>query len=107
MKDLNLPVGLEKSFFAAAGRHGATAGQCRDLGGSEVFARSCVFCHPYGGNAIDPSLPLEDAPELGSYYSFKSLVRQGRGQMPAFFSSEISDSHLQKLYRYVSSAYGG
>jgi mono/diheme cytochrome c family protein len=78
-----------------------------DPSGSETFASYCIFCHRNGGNTIDPNLPLEGAPELGSYYSFKSLVRQGRGQMPSFSSSRISESQLRKLYRYVSSAYGG
>jgi len=77
-----------------------------DPSGSETFAGYCIFCHRNGGNTIDPNLPLEGAPELGSYYSFKSLVRQGRGQMPAFSASQIPDSQLRKLYRYVSSAYG-
>ena len=77
-----------------------------DPSGSEIFASYCIFCHRHGGNTIDPNLPLEGAPQLGSYYSFRSLVRQGRGKMPAFSSSQISDSQMRKLYRYVSSAYG-
>ena len=75
--------------------------------GSGIFASNCASCHPNGGNTINPNLPLEGAPELGSYYSFRSLVRQGRGAMPAFSSRSIPDSQLRELYRYVSSAYGG
>jgi len=75
--------------------------------GFEIFASNCSSCHPNGGNTINPNLPLAGAPELRSYYSFRSLVRQGRGPMPAFSSGRISDSQLQELFRYLSSAYGG
>jgi mono/diheme cytochrome c family protein len=75
--------------------------------GSEIFASNCASCHPNGGNAINPNMPVAGAPELGSYYSFRSLVRGGRGAMPAFSSGRISDSQLRALFGYVSSAYGG
>jgi len=82
-----------------AGAGGAAAG-------SEIFASNCASCHPNGGNVINPNLPVRGAPQLGSYASFRTLVRQGRGPMPSFPSSRISDSQLQELYRYVLSAYG-
>jgi len=74
---------------------------------SQIFASHCASCHANGGNIINPDRPLRGAPQLGSYASFKTLVRQGRGPMPAFPSSKISDPQLQELYRYVLSAYGG
>jgi mono/diheme cytochrome c family protein len=106
-KTLMYPLVLGVLFFFL-GSVNAMERQARagDPSGSEIFASYCVFCHPHGGNTIDPNMPLEGAPELGSYYSFRSLVREGRGKMPAFSSSQISDSQLRKLYRYVSSAYG-
>jgi cytochrome c6 len=87
----------------------AVAGQASaaDPSGSQVFATYCAPCHPNGGNTIDPNKPLQGAPELGSYSSFKSFVRQSHKPMPPFTSSEISDADLQKLYNYLSSAYGG
>jgi mono/diheme cytochrome c family protein len=69
--------------------------------GSQIFASNCASCHHRGGP------PLRGAPQLGSYAIFRTLVRQGLGAMPSFPSSTISDSQLQELYRYVSSAYGG
>ena len=75
--------------------------------GSGVFASNCASCHPNGGNTINPNQPLTGAPELGSYSSFRALVRQGRGAMPSFSSGRIPDSQLQELYRYASSAFGG
>jgi len=74
---------------------------------SAIYASHCASCHPNGGNIINPDLPVRGAPQLGSYASFRTLMRQGHGAMPAFPSSQISDSQLQELYRYVLSAYGG
>ena len=88
----------------AMGGQGSVGGTAA---GSEIFANNCAGCHPHGGNIINPDLPLKGAPQLRSYYRFKTLVRQGRGAMPAFSSSRISDSQLLKLYGYVHSAYGG
>jgi mono/diheme cytochrome c family protein len=76
-------------------------------GGVGLFAANCASCHPNGGNIIVPNLPVRGAPQLGSYSSFRDLVRQGRGPMPPFPSSRISDSQLRELYRYVRSVYGG
>jgi mono/diheme cytochrome c family protein len=76
-------------------------------GGAGLFAANCASCHPNGGNRIIPNMPLRGAPQLGSYSSFRAIVRRGRGAMPAFPSSAISDSQLQELYRYVRSAFGG
>lgn len=73
---------------------------------SEIFASNCASCHPNGGNIINSELPLRGAPQLGSYSSFRTLVRQGRGAMPSFPFSRISDSQLRELYRYVRSAFG-
>jgi cytochrome c6 len=75
--------------------------------GSGIFASNCASCHPNGGNTINPNLPLEGAPQLESYSSFRSLVRQGRGAMPPFSSGRIPDAQLRELYRYVNSSYGG
>jgi hypothetical protein len=76
-------------------------------GGAGLFAENCATYHPNGGNIINPNMPLRGAPQLGSYASFRTLVRQGRGPMPAFSASRISDSQLWQLFQYVRSAYGG
>jgi cytochrome c6 len=75
--------------------------------GAGLFAENCAGCHPNGGNTFNPGLPLRGAPQLGSFSSFRSIVREGRGPMPAFSSSRISNSQLRELYRYVRSAFGG
>jgi mono/diheme cytochrome c family protein len=73
---------------------------------SAIFASNCASCHPNGGNIVNPNFPIRGASQLGSYSSFRSVVRQGPGAMPSFPSSSISDAELQELYRYVVSAYG-
>jgi mono/diheme cytochrome c family protein len=88
-------------------RSQSTASTGTSRGGADIFAGNCASCHPHGGNIITPGLPLRGAPQLGSYASFRSLVRQGRGPMPAFPASRLSDSDLRTLYQYVHSTYGG
>jgi hypothetical protein len=75
-------------------------------GGAGVFATNCASRHPNGGNVVNPNMPLRGAPQLSSYSSFRAIVRQGRGPMPAFPASNISDAQLRELYRYVRSTYG-
>ena len=96
---------MHRRLGAMRGQSTAAAGTSR--GGAALFAGNCASCHPNGGNIITPGLPLKGAPELSNYARFRSLVRQGRGPMPAFPASRISDSELRELYRYVRSAYGG
>jgi mono/diheme cytochrome c family protein len=74
--------------------------------GADLFARNCAACHAHGGNAINPNFPVLGAPQLKSYDSFRALMRQGRGAMPAFSSDRIPDSQLWEFYRYLRSAYG-
>jgi cytochrome c6 len=95
--------GIHQNLNAMASQGGAGGASA----GSEIFTSNCAACHPNGGNSINPNLPLEGAPQLGSYSSFRSLVRQGRGAMPPFSSGRIPDAQLRELYRYVNSAYGG
>jgi mono/diheme cytochrome c family protein len=76
-------------------------------GGAGLYAANCASCHPNGGNRIMPNMPVRGAPQLGSYSSFASIVRQGRGPMPPFPPSSMSDAQLRQLYRYVRSTYGG
>jgi mono/diheme cytochrome c family protein len=75
--------------------------------GAGLFAENCAVCHPNGGNSMNPNSPVRGAPQLGSYDSFRTLVRQGLGPMPGFSSYRLSDAQLRKLYRYLRSAYGG
>jgi mono/diheme cytochrome c family protein len=75
-------------------------------GGAGLFANNCASCHPNGGNVVVPNMPLRGAPQLSSFSSFRAIVRQGRGPMPAFPASNISDAQLRELYRYVRSTYG-
>jgi mono/diheme cytochrome c family protein len=88
------------------GNQGSQQQYRQQTGGAGLFAANCASCHPSGGNVVVPNLPLRGAPQLSSYSSFRAIVRQGRGSMPAFPASSLSDSQLRRLYRYVRSTFG-
>jgi len=76
--------------------------------GMQIFDENCSGCHPRGGNAIKPNLPLLGAPELGNFQSFLDYLRNPRlpdgskGVMPAFPEKKISDLQAEQLYRYIT-----
>jgi uncharacterized membrane protein len=75
--------------------------------GLQVFDENCSGCHPRGGNAINPNLPLVGSPELADFHSFLAFIRQPRmpdgskGIMPAFPEQKISQAQAEQLYQYL------
>jgi mono/diheme cytochrome c family protein/uncharacterized membrane protein len=83
------------------------AGGVRFAAGERVFGDNCGGCHPYGGNAFDPSAPLRGAPQLSDVPSFLRWIRDprrsdgSRGPMPPFPPSRISDGQAESLRDYL------
>lgn len=77
------------------------------LAGEKQFKAHCQSCHPNGSNIINPSLPLEGAPQLASFDTFLAFIRdperpdRSKGSMPAYAKAEISDQQATQLYRYI------
>ncbi len=78
--------------------------------GMQIFDHKCSGCHPQGGNAIMPNLPLTGASELAQFDTFLSFIRDPRmpdgakGPMPPFPEKEISQPQAEQLYQYIVNA---
>ena len=73
-----------------------------------IFNENCMACHPKGGNAIDPSLPLVNSAYTQSSAAFLAFIREPKrpngsaGAMPAFSSTKVSDQQASELYSYIT-----
>jgi mono/diheme cytochrome c family protein len=64
--------------------------------GEQVYMQYCNACHPGGHRGAGPNLAGRvDAGEV------TQTVRQGKRNMPAFGTSQISDADLQSLIGYI------
>lgn len=76
------------------------AGMSTDLTGQQVFIRSCNTCHPGGRQGMGPALD-----KLAERYpddnSLKTLIRKGRGMMPAQTKEVLNDRELDSLVAYL------
>ena len=68
----------------------------REQEGQGVYMQRCAGCHGPG------QMPMRSLKIVGSQ-GFRTIVRQGTGQMPAFPESSISSSALDALESYVTS----
>jgi hypothetical protein len=79
------------------------------MAGAEIFNAHCRVCHANGGNLIDPSMPLKGSGKLSDFKTFLNFIRQpgmpdgSRGAMPSFSRSQISDTHAEELYKFITS----
>lgn len=65
--------------------------------GKAIFDKNCNGCHPNGQQGAGPSLVASRK----SVDEIKTQVRQGKGAMPAFPATTISDADLNTLANYV------
>lgn len=76
-------------------------------GGRKIFINHCSGCHVNGGNIFYPNLPLHSAPQLESFETFITFVRNPtlpdgkQGPMPNFPERKLSDADAHALYDYV------
>lgn len=82
------------------------AGQIREasrstnLTGEQLFYRSCNTCHPSGKKGVGPRLD-KIAEHFPEDKPLASLLRQGKGRMPAQTKDDVNDEELSNLIRYV------
>ena len=75
--------------------------------GQRLFHANCSACHPNGGNALRPNLPLRNAPQLDTLDMFVAFIRDpkprdgGPAIMPPFDKSKISGQQSRELHDYI------
>lgn len=85
------PAATKAPAATAAPAGGAAAS------GQSVFQQNCNGCHPNGEQGVGPSLKSSKL----SADQIKTQVRNGKGQMPPFPASTISDQQLEALAQYT------
>lgn len=68
--------------------------------GKAIFDTNCGACHPNGGQGVGPSL-AGGMGRLGQS-AVTTQIRNGKGSMPPFPTSRISDSQLNDLLAYLN-----
>jgi len=92
--------GSDDSSSSSSGTSGASGTSGTSASGiSNAFGSNCARCHgPSGlGQAQYPKLP-GNKDEAG----FIAIVRSGKGDMPAFSTSNISDADLKADYAWMT-----
>jgi uncharacterized membrane protein len=80
---------------------------------AEQFTKNCSSCHPNGGNAIKPNLPLRAAPQLSDFKTFLAYVRSPKARdgsetvMPPFAADRLTEEQAKEIYDYVITAFRG
>jgi hypothetical protein len=72
-------------------------------GGADIFNAHCRFCHPNGGNIINPDKPIIGSQKLKDFETFIAFLRNSTSPMPSFPQGIISDKHARELYIYITS----
>jgi len=88
----------------AACDSGSSGGQepASDLArGKAVYERYCNVCHPGGGTGSGPSL-IALVPRLTDE-QIEYVVRHGKNRMPAYNTTDISDTDLDGIVVYIRS----
>ncbi len=84
---------------APAATSAAPAAAGNVTAGKTVFDQNCSPCHPGGAAGVGPALAGKNLPAT----TITTTVRNGRGSMPAFPTTKISDQQLNDLVAYVQS----
>jgi glucose dehydrogenase/cytochrome c5 len=77
----------------------------RDSAGAIVYAKSCAICHGEKAEGIVPGFPeLIGVGNRLTSTQITDLVRSGRDRMPGFSTTEINDSDMQGLMRFLGAS---
>ena len=74
---------------------------------TEQFTRKCAACHPDGGNAFKPHLPLTKAPQLQDFGAFLAYIRNPKARdgagniMPPYPAENLSDEQARGIYQQI------
>jgi mono/diheme cytochrome c family protein len=93
-----LLAGLSLSAVAMAAAPGA--GPPAGPRGGAVFQRACAACHGEASGSPIVRLPRPFEYDADTVHA---LVREGRGEMPAFSSGQISDPEIKAVAAYLAS----
>jgi uncharacterized membrane protein len=69
--------------------------------GEKIFVTDCSACHANGSNKFEPGHPLRGSDALEKLDYFISQIRSPDKPMPAFTTSQISDTDASELYNYI------
>ncbi|MFZ5450351.1 MAG: DUF2231 domain-containing protein [Thermodesulfobacteriota bacterium] len=76
--------------------------------GAKIYHTYCGACHPYGGNILNPKLPIIGSPQMANFSDFLAYNRKPkrsdgvRAIMPAFSQEKISDQDMEELFNYIN-----
>ena len=88
----------------AAGSASSVASAGDVTAGGRVFSAKCGACHPGGNAGAGPALRGQPfATEYAEDSSVKKVIREGKGGMPGFPPSGLSDAELDDLIAYLRS----
>lgn len=71
-----------------------------------AFLASCGGCHSAYGAAANPAVPNLFT-SSDTLEAFTARVRQGKGLMPAFAGSAVSDAEIKQMYDYFKAGVAG
>jgi uncharacterized membrane protein len=69
--------------------------------GEKIYLARCSNCHPNGGNAIKPGMPVKNSPKLQDFDMFLSWIRHPDPPMPPSSAADISQNQAKELYAYI------
>jgi uncharacterized membrane protein len=105
---LALGIGYFGGELVYGGRAPEMPAGSPDLEAAEKrFAQVCGQCHPNGGNALKPDLPLAKAPQLVDFDTFLAYIRMPKARdgsptmMPPFPAATIPDDQARGIYDYI------
>ncbi len=76
--------------------------------GAKIYHTNCGACHPYGGNILNPRLPIIGSPQLANFPAFLAYNRNpqrtdgSQAVMPPFPEKKISGQEMEELYNYIN-----
>jgi mono/diheme cytochrome c family protein len=104
-KNFALALLATTTFASVAGCSDDTSSSATaDPNLSQGYVKQCTRCHgPQGqGGGEYPRIPGTKA-DVAAY---KAYVRVGKGEMPAFSATQISDADLEKDYTWLTTVRG-
>ena len=74
---------------------------------SEQFKKSCIACHPGGGNTFKAHFPLKSAPQLADFKTFLAYLRNPEARdgsqtiMPPLPADKLPEQEAMEIYQYI------